>query len=277
MALEVLRANGSGPPRRVDILLVHGIFVGAWVWETYFLPYLAAAGYDVHAVSLSGHGNSSGRERLHTLTLSDYTADLNEAASTIERPVVVVGHSMGGAVVQNAIRTGARFAGTALMASVPPGGLMSANIAMMWSEPRLWRELSAMFTSGPRSADLGVLREGLFSNRIDAVEFERFAARVGDESRVIGFELQGLRPFAPMPWQAPPMLVLGGSADRFIRKQDLYATAAWYGVEAAILPDLSHSVMLDPDWQRAADALLAWLETLEVPSAASADAGGQPD
>lgn len=274
MALEVLRADGSGPPRRVDILLVHGIFVGAWVWETHFLPYLAAAGYDVHAVSLSGHGNSCGRERLHTLTLSDYTADLNEAASTIERPVVVVGHSMGGAVVQNAIRTGARFAGAALMASVPPGGLMSANIAMMWSEPRLWRELSAMFTSGPRSADLGVLREGLFSNRIDAVEFERFAGRVGDESRVIGFELQGLRPFAPMPWQTPPMLVLGGSADRFIRKQDLYATAAWYGVEAAILPDLSHSLMLDPDWKRAADALLAWLDRLEVSSAESVDAGG---
>lgn len=277
MALEVLRAHGSGPPRRVDVLLLHGIFVGAWVWETHFLPYLAAAGYDVHAVSLSGHGKSCGRERLHRLTLADYTADLKEAASSVERPVVVVGHSMGGAVVQNAIRTGARFSGAALMASVPPGGLMSANIAMIWSEPRLWRELSAMFTSGPQSADLGVLREGLFSNRLDEAAFERFAARVGDESRVIGFELQGLRPFAPMPWEAPPMLVLGGSADRFIRKADLWATAAWYGVEATILPDLSHSLMLDPDWKRAADALLAWLETLDVTSTESAEAGVQPD
>jgi pimeloyl-ACP methyl ester carboxylesterase len=155
MALEVLHTRGSGPPRRLDLLLVHGIFVGAWVWEPHFLPYLSTAGYDVHAVSFRGHGGSSGDYRLSGLTLADYTADLNEAASALSRPVVAVGHSMGGAVVQNAIRTGTRFAGAALMASVPPGGLMPANIAMMWSNPRLWRELSAMFTSGPQSADPG--------------------------------------------------------------------------------------------------------------------------
>lgn len=272
MALEVLHAQGSGKPRRVDILLVHGIFVGAWVWEAHFLPYLAAAGYDVHAVSLRGHGGSDGRERLHGLSLADYTADLNESAAALTRPVVAVGHSMGGAVVQNAIRTGADFAGAALMASVPPGGLMSANIAMMWSEPRLWRELSAMLASGPKSVDLGVLRAGLFSDRIDERTFERFAVRVGRESAVIGFELQGMRPFAPMPWQAPPMLVLGGSDDRFIREADLWATASWYGVKPTILPGMSHSVMLDPDWKAAADALLEWLETVESKQAQTAEA-----
>ncbi len=268
MALEILRASGIGPPKRVDILLVHGIFVGAWVWEPHFLPYLAAAGYNVHAVSLRGHGRSCGGDRLHASTLADYTADLADTVSSVGRPVVAVGHSMGGAVVQNAIRTGTRFAGAALMASVPPCGLMPANIAMMWTNPRLWRELSAMFTSGPRSADPGVLREGLFSDRIDEKTFERFAARVGKESAVIGFELQGMRPFAPMPWQAPPVFVLGGSEDRFIRQDDLWATAAWYGVKPTILPGLSHSIMLDPDWKRGADALLAWLETLEIAPAA---------
>ncbi len=93
---------------------------------------------------------------------------------------------------------------------------------------------------------------------------------------MIGFELQGIRPFAPMPWQAPPMLVVGGSEDRFIRREDLWATAAWYGAEAEILPGLSHSLMLDPDWKRAADALLAWLDALEPPSEEAAEADGCP-
>ncbi len=269
--LEILHAPACGAPRGVDILLVHGIVVGGWVWAERFMPYLAEAGYHVHAVSLSGHGNSRGRERLSGLTLHDYTADVLEAVSLIGRPVVAVGHSMGGAVVQNAIRSGARFAGAALMASVPPNGLMAANLAMMWTQPKLWRELSSMFTSGLHEADFDVLRDGLFSNRIDADTFRRFAERSGGESALIGFELQGLRPFAPMPWQAPPMLVTGGTEDRFIRKEDLWATAAWYGVAAHFLPGLSHSLMLDPDWRAAADCLLGFLDGLAV-----AETGPQP-
>ncbi|HEX2840335.1 alpha/beta hydrolase [Hyphomicrobium sp.] len=262
MTLEVLRARGSGTPRTTDILLVHGIFVGAWVWEKTFMPYLANAGYTVHSVSLSGHGASCGHERIGALTLADYSADVIEAAASIGRPVVAVGHSMGGAAVQDAVRRGARFAGAALLASVPPGGLMAANFSMMWSRPRLWRELSLMFSTGLGGIDMDVLRDGLFSNRIDAASFAHFAARGGQESSLVGYELQGLRPFAPMPWQAPPMLVMGGTEDRLIRKEDLWATAAWYGVQAQFLPGLSHSLMLDPDWQLAADCLLHWLDAV---------------
>lgn len=271
MTLEVLYAAGRGRSRSVDVVLVHGIFVGAWVWEQHFMPYLAEAGYNVHAVSLSGHGQSCGHHRLGSITLSDYTADLKEATAGIARPVVVVGHSMGGAVVQNAIASGARFAGAALMASVPPGGLMAANLAMMWTWPMLWRELSNMSTAGLRGADLEVLRDGLFSGSIDTPAFERFTARGGGESPIIGFELQGMRPFAPAPWQAPPMLVVGGTEDRLIRREDLLATASWYGVEAHCLPGLSHTMMLDPSWQSAADTLLGWLEELDACPADAAE------
>lgn len=275
MTLEVLHEPGRGQARSVDIVLVHGIFVGAWVWEPYFMPYLAKAGYDVYAVSLSGHGGSPQHDRLGGLGLADYTADLDQTVSAMTRPVVAVGHSMGGAVVQNAIRSGTGLAGAGLLASVPPGGLMAANMAMMWSRPRLWQELSAMLMSSrPQSANLDVLREGLFSNRVDAATFARFAARTGGESALIGFELQGLRPFAPMAWQAPPMIVMGGTEDRFIRRQDVWATALWYGVEAEWLPGLSHTVMLDPDWKMAADALLRWLEPLEARIATGAEASG---
>lgn len=270
MSLEVLHAPGVGPARPVDIVLVHGIFVGAWVWQPHVMPYLAAAGYNVHAVSLSGHGNSCGRDRLSTLTLSDYTGDLLEAVAGVGRPVVAVGHSMGGAVVQNAILRGARLEGAALMASVPPGGLMASNFAMMWQHPPLWRALSAMFTAGDPTAHMEVLRDGLFSNRIDAATFARFAAMSGSESALIGLELQGMRPFAPMPWQAPRMLVMGGTEDRFIRRQDVWATAAWYGVEAKMLEGLSHTLMLDPDWRRAADVLLEWLDGVPIGEAAGA-------
>jgi alpha-beta hydrolase superfamily lysophospholipase len=262
MSLEILYTHARGKPKSVDIMLVHGICGGAWIWQDTFMPYLSDAGYNVHAVSLRGHGNSCGMDRLYGLTLGDYTADLHEAAATIRRPLVAVGHSMGGAVVQNAIASGVRFAGAALVASVPPNGLMAANLAMMWHRPALWRELSTMFTSGMSRVNMEVLRDGLFSNRVDTATFDAFAARGGQESPIVGFELQGLRPFAPMPWLAPPMLVMGGTDDRFIRKEDLWTTASWYGTSAQLLPNLSHTVMLDPDWKIAANTLLGWLEDL---------------
>lgn len=58
----------AGAPR---VLLVHGVCVGAWVWEEHFMPYLADAGFEVHALSLRGHGASEGRARLDDWGLSD--------------------------------------------------------------------------------------------------------------------------------------------------------------------------------------------------------------
>jgi pimeloyl-ACP methyl ester carboxylesterase len=262
MELEVLHAAATGDPRPVDILLVHGICVGAWVWQPYFMPYLASCGYNVHALSLRGHGRSEGGDLLHSFSLREYTADLLSVTSRIGRPVIAVGHSMGGAVVQNAIAIGARFAGAALLASVPPNGLIAANVAMFWTQPRLWQELASALTTGIISANLDVLRDGLFANRIDRPTFARFAMRATGESQIVGLELQGMSPFAPFPWQAPPMLVMGGTHDRFIREADLHLTAAWYHTTPSILPDLSHTIMLDPDWKVAADRLLHWIDAV---------------
>lgn len=263
MTLEVLHVAGEGGDKRpFDVVLVHGICVGAWVWAETFMPYLARAGFNVHAVSLSGHGESCGKDRLSHLTLQDYTADLAEVAAAIGRPIVAVGHSMGGAVVQSAISSGTKLAGAALLASVPPGGLMASNLTMMWQRPRLWRELSGMFTTLSHQMDFEVMRDGLFSNRIDKLAFAKFAAKSRGESALIGFELQGMRPFAPSGWQAPATFVLGGTEDRLIRLEDLHATASWYGVQATIVSGLSHTVMLDPDWRLAADPLITWLDKL---------------
>jgi pimeloyl-ACP methyl ester carboxylesterase len=94
MQLEVLHASGHGRSRPVDLLFVHGICVGAWVWERHFLPAFAAAGYNVHAVSLRGHAGSPGREDLPSFGLSEFAQDLAQVTATIGRPVVAVGHSL---------------------------------------------------------------------------------------------------------------------------------------------------------------------------------------
>ena len=175
---------------------------------------------------MRGHGGSDGRDRLAATGLRDYVADVTDAAAHIGRPVVAVGHSLGGAVVQSAIAAGTPIAGAVLMASVPPQGLLPASLAMLLFRPRLWREVAVLATQGVAHADPDVLRDGLFADRITPAAFAAFAGHTQDESPLVGWELQVGRPFAPLPWLAPPTLVLAGAQDRFLTLADAWATAA---------------------------------------------------
>lgn len=249
----------AGAPR---LLLVHGICVGAWVWEEHFMPYLADAGFEVHALSLRGHGASAGRDRLDDWRLADYTDDLRRTAAALDdAPLVVIGHSLGGAVVQNWLRGGGKALGAALLASVPPWGLAWSAWQMLWSAPDLFQQMLRL--GGDAAAlDPAVMRRNLFSDDLPDADYARFIARTGGESRRVGMELQGWRPFAPAPWRAPPMFVLGGAADRFIGADAVRGSAAYYGVPSLLVPRLAHALMLEPRWEAAARPLRDWLERL---------------
>lgn len=263
MRLEILHAPAKGVPRPTDVLLVHGSYCGAWVWERHFMPFLAEQGYAVHALSLRGHGGSGTSVPLRRVSLVDYVADLTTAVARIGRPVAVVGHSLGGAVVQSAIATGMRFTGTALLSSVPPSGMLMTSQRMFWQHPRLWFELARIMYSGVRDADPEILRDGLFDNRISAAEYQRLAPLFCDESPLAITELMSMRWFGAPPSEAGPVLVMGGSRDWFIGEAEIRQTALWYRTKPVIVPGLSHAVMLDPDWIRAAVVLSDWLSRIE--------------
>jgi pimeloyl-ACP methyl ester carboxylesterase len=266
MELELITRRPAKPrPDSPRLLLVHGICVGAWVWEEHVIPWFADAGFEVHALSLRGHGGSYGRERLNDWRLADYTDDLRTTIARLgDAPLVVVGHSLGGAVVQDWIRSGGHAAGVALLASVPPWGLAYSAWQMMLSSPDLFHQLARLRFAEPHTLDPDIMRRHLFSDELPDADYARFARRVQGESRHVGIELQGWRPFAPMPWQAPPMFVLGGEEDRFIRSDAVRGTATYYGVTPHLVPRLAHALMLDPHWEDAARPLLDWI--LKLPA-----------
>ena len=98
MRLEIDTAPALGE-RRGTFVLLHGAWCWNWYYKPFFVPYFAAQGFDVVAFSLRGHGGSEGRERLNAFSIDDYVEDLRGVVATVERPVVV-GHSMGGFVLQ---------------------------------------------------------------------------------------------------------------------------------------------------------------------------------
>jgi pimeloyl-ACP methyl ester carboxylesterase len=79
-------------------LLVHGSWHGAWCWEK-VAPRLQAMGHRALAIDLPGHGQD--KTPWWRVTMSAYARAVREAARPHGR-VVLVGHSMGGAVITQA-------------------------------------------------------------------------------------------------------------------------------------------------------------------------------
>ena len=254
--LEQLTALPRGPAQPVDVLFVHGICTGARIFAERFLDAFAAAGFRAHALSLRGHGGSDGRDWLKTFTLADYVADLRAALAAIGRPTVVVGFSMGGAVLQAHLRAGGRPAGAVLLASVPPWGLGPSTLRLMVEDPALFHQLWLLSGVGVAAVEPAVMRRALFTDAIDDGAFRTFLADAHDESPLVGLELLGGRPIAPWPLGLPPVAVVGGALDRLVPADDVRATAAWYRVRPVILEGLAHAMMLEPEWPRAAAPIL---------------------
>src|SRR5476649_2140141 len=64
--LEVLSRAPTTSRNAPPLLFVHGAWHGAWCWDEHFLGYFSKRGFSAHAVSLLGHGESEGKERLRS-------------------------------------------------------------------------------------------------------------------------------------------------------------------------------------------------------------------
>ncbi|MCC6888769.1 MAG: alpha/beta fold hydrolase [Hyphomicrobiales bacterium] len=91
---------GSGPP----VILVHSSASGLRQWRS--LVALLSGRHRVIAVNLFGYGRTSPWPAAQPLTLADEAELVAAAAERAGEPVVLVGHSLGGAV---ALETAARF------------------------------------------------------------------------------------------------------------------------------------------------------------------------
>ncbi len=77
-------------------VLIHGAWHGGWCWEK-VAPLLEARGHRVLAPDLLSHG--ADRTPLADVTLDSYAKHVCDVIGSEPEPVVLLGHSMGGAVV----------------------------------------------------------------------------------------------------------------------------------------------------------------------------------
>lgn len=253
------RANGNG--RKPPLLFVHGGYCDGWCWAPHFLPWFADRGYAAHAVSLRGHGASGGHETLFVTGLDDFAADVEHVAAGLPAPPVLIGHSMGAAVIERLLATRPVRA-AALLAPVPPAGLLPMAARLAAERPDYLFHLSHLDPARLAAHVLDTLRPFYFSDDVAPDILAEAAGHLCVESPRVLLDLS-LR----LHWQLPerggvPLFVLGADGDRIATADDVRATARHHGVDATIVPGLAHMLMLERRWETPARELLRWLATL---------------
>ncbi|MEC5399064.1 alpha/beta hydrolase [Uliginosibacterium sp. H1] len=254
--LEVIHCLPKAPARPTPLLFVHGAYAGAWQWADDFLPYFAQQGWSSYALSLSGHGASRGRAHLDILSIENYVDDVREVAAGLGARPVLIGHSMGGMVVQKFLEV-EDVPAVVLMSSVPPTGLISSTLGMFMNTPNVLLDLNRIMGGG--LPHLATVREALFHLPVDGDRLQELFLRFQPESMRAVWDMT----FFNLPNRArmyrPPMLVLGAQYDRIIPAEQVRHTGESYGVPVEILPDTGHAMMLESNWEIGAARIAAWL------------------
>jgi len=257
-----LPTRASGNARKPPLLFVHGGYCDAWWWSPYFLPWFAAKGYAAHALSLRGHGTSGGRQTLFVTGLDDFAADVEHVAAGLTSPPVLIGHSMGAAVIERLLATRPVRA-AALLSPVPPTGLLPMAARLAAERPEYLMSLSQFDPARLTSHVLDVLRPYYFSPDVEHDIVVEATNHLCSESPRALLELS-----MRLHWQLPeksdaPLFVMGAENDRIANPDDVRATASHHDVEATIVPGLAHMLMLERQWEKPARELARWLLTLK--------------
>ncbi|HIJ37970.1 MAG TPA: alpha/beta hydrolase [Rhodospirillaceae bacterium] len=263
MLQEVLRCPAKGQTKdqrqHAPLLFVHGSYCAAWIWAEKYLPYFAERGFSANAVSLRGHGGSEGL--LSWASLADFVDDVVKAVAGFKTKPVIIGHSMGGLVVQHYLSKHPAAAAV-LMSSVPPSGLGSSIMHMTMFSPDVMWQLGLLQSLGPEAVSAEIIRRAFFTSDASVEEVRHLLPKLQSESHRISAEL--LAPSQPSPPSGPdrpPVLVLGGDADIFLPNSAFRETATFFGADLEILKGAPHGLMIDPLWwQPSADTIIAWLE-----------------
>jgi len=251
-------ARADMPP----LLFLHGAYTAAWCWQENFLPFFAAAGFSSHALSFSGHGNSRRRDHLDSYSIDDYVSDVEEAVARLPAPPVLIGHSMGGFVVQKFLERHAAPAAV-LMCAVPPQGLAASAFGMLFNRPSLFSDLNRLMTDGQVAIES--LHDALFAQPVAPEDLARYYRLAHPESHraiwdMMLFNLPHTgRMLEHLPEGRDDLLVLGAELDTIMPASLVEMTARSFGVKATLYPGMGHGLMLERDWQKVAQDIIDWL------------------
>jgi pimeloyl-ACP methyl ester carboxylesterase len=247
------------------VFMVHGMCGGAWVWDNY-RSFFESRGHSCVATTLRFHDidpRDAPPPQLGTTGLLDYVGDLEAQIHQLGREPILMGHSMGGLLVQ---MLGGRGLGRALVLLAPaaPAGIIClkptlikgfGSILARWG---WWRKpIRHTF----EEAAYGMLHS--LSVEDQRSTYERFVYESGRAGFEAGFWFIDPKRAARVDESRVtcPVLVIAGAQDRLASARVSRQIAHKYEPLSTYhrFPNHAHWLVAEPGWQNVAEYISGWL------------------
>jgi len=255
----------KGKTTNETIVMIHGMWGAAWIWENY-KKFFEQKGYRCVTPTLRFHDMDpyeTPNPQLGTTSLLDYAEDLEKEIHKLDTMPILMGHSMGGLLAQI---LGSRGLAKALILLNPasPHGILALKpsvIKSFWSTITTWG-----FWKKPMHQTFD---EAVYSmmHLLPAEEqkgaFDKFVYESGRASSEISFWLFDSNGAAKVDESKVtcPILVIAGAEDRIAPASVVQKVANKYKAVSTYKEFTNHAhwVMGEPGWQEIAEYTSDWL------------------
>jgi len=253
-----------------SVLLVHGMFMTYRCWDAWVARY-RARGLDVVALpwprrdrTVEELNRADPDPQLAKLGFEEVVSHHVEAIRGLTRPPILIGHSMGGLVVQSLLQRGFGHVGVAID-SAPPPGVFTPSVSLLRAN---WPVVNPFLPSSrPYRMSFPRFQYAFVNGMPPEVQRSVYDAqvvpeslRVPRESRSKAHRIDFTRPHAPL-------LLTAGSTDHIIpaglnrKNYDLYRRGSSSNVEFREFEGRNHyGVLGGPQWEEIADFAIDWAE-----------------
>lgn len=253
----MIEVKGVGANSKPPLLFVHGAWHGAWCWEP-LMRYLAERGFTSYAIDLPGHATRQS-EGVAGLGIMDYVAAVEAVSAAIApaRPVLI-GHSMGGLIVQKVLERHAAPAALLIAPCPAMGGSLGLVFRYAWHQP----VAGVTATLGRMTAIRNpAMCRRLFFNHPPQEKIQAHFERLNlESSRAIrqmvlpGFKLKAAR------ITSTPVAVAAAGQDYFFEFNTLQSWANAYRYDFLPFPEAAHNLLCEPEKYGFGKTVAAWID-----------------
>lgn len=248
------------------IVLIHGMFMTPLCWEKW-IPYYESKGYRVVAPAWPGREQPVAVLRknhpdpsLAKLKLGDVVEHMIRVIKSLDEKPVIIGHSMGGLVVQLLLQRDAALAGVAIDPA-PPAGVFTTAWSFVKSN---FPAINPFMLSQPVEMSFEHFQYAFVNTLSKAEQSAAYERYVVPESRGVPTSSLGTAGKVDFKKARPPLLITAGEKDHIIpaslnrSNYNKYQGTSITDFKEFVGRD--HFVIGEKGWEEVADYSLAWLE-----------------